>query len=126
MDVQKQTQFFARYLHLLPSAYASQDVNRVYLLFFTLASLDVLGALAKAVSDPVKADISAWLQRLICPSTGFVRGSTWALIKHAANAAVQVTFSGDFSLTVERTHKAVSSRSRTGRRCRARTARYAS
>ena len=68
--------YFLRCLKtVLPSQYASNDSNRVLLAFFTVAGLDLLGALDTATTLDDRNGYIDWLYHCQTPSGGF-RGFT--------------------------------------------------
>ncbi|KAL1304644.1 hypothetical protein AAFC00_003607 [Neodothiora populina] len=72
VDVGRHTKYFLRCLKTyLPTAYQSNDSNRMSLAFFTLAGLDLLGTLDNNISAEQRSDYIAWIYALQHPSGGF-------------------------------------------------------
>lgn len=72
LDVSKQTKYFLRTLKtFLPTAYQSNDSNRMSLAFFTLSGLDLLGTLQKNTTEEQRKDYIDWIYSNQHPKGGF-------------------------------------------------------
>lgn len=72
LDVSKQTKYFLRTLKtFLPTAYQSNDSNRMSLAFFTLSGLDLLGTLQKNTTEEQRKDYVDWIYSNQHPKGGF-------------------------------------------------------
>jgi len=83
LDVPKHTKYFLRTLKTyLPTAYQSNDSNRMSLAFFTLSGLDLLGTLRQNTTDEQRKDYIDWIYANQHPRGGF-RAFPGATFGHA-------------------------------------------
>ncbi|KAH0363287.1 geranylgeranyl transferas-like protein type i beta subunit, partial [Aureobasidium melanogenum] len=72
LDVSKHTKYFLRTLKtFLPTAYQSNDSNRMSLAFFILSGLDLLGTLHKNTTEEQRKDYIDWIYSNQHPKGGF-------------------------------------------------------
>ncbi|KAI5244573.1 terpenoid cyclases/Protein prenyltransferase [Aureobasidium subglaciale] len=72
LDVPKHTKYFLRTLKtFLPTAYQSNDSNRMSLAFFTLSGLDLLGTLEQNTTEEQRTDYIDWIYSNQHPNGGF-------------------------------------------------------
>jgi geranylgeranyl transferase type-1 subunit beta len=72
LDVPKHTKYFLRTLKTyLPTAYQSNDSNRMSLAFFTLSGLDLLGTLQQNTTEEQRNDYIDWIYSNQHPQGGF-------------------------------------------------------
>ena len=72
LDVPKHTKYFLRTLKTyLPTAYQSNDSNRMSLAFFTLSGLDLLGTLQQNTTEEQRKDYINWIYANQHPHGGF-------------------------------------------------------
>lgn len=72
LDVAKHTKYFLRTLKtFLPTAYQSNDSNRMSLAFFTLSGLDLLGSLHTNTTQEQRTDYIDWIYSNQHPDGGF-------------------------------------------------------
>ncbi|KAJ5611564.1 Terpenoid cyclases/protein prenyltransferase alpha-alpha toroid [Penicillium herquei] len=71
-NTERHVKYYLRCLKtFLPSAYTSNDSNRMLLAFFTLSGLDVLGVLQDKISPEERQGYIDWLYHCQVPSGGF-------------------------------------------------------
>ena len=71
-DMERHVKYFLRCLKtFLPSLYTSNDSNRMMLAFFTVAGLDILGALQSHTTPEERQAHAAWIYRCQLSSGGF-------------------------------------------------------
>ena len=72
LDVSRHTKYFLRTLKTyLPTAYQSNDSNRMSLAFFTLSGLDLLGTLQQNTTEEQRKDYIDWIYSNQHPHGGF-------------------------------------------------------
>lgn len=72
LDVSKHTKYFLRTLKTyLPTAYQSNDSNRMSLAFFTLSGLDLLGTLKQNTTEAQRKEYIDWIYLNQHPQGGF-------------------------------------------------------
>eukprot|EP00729_Bicosta_minor_P008507 gene8507-26781_t len=78
--VKQHSDFFMRFIDMLPQFMESVDTNRMTLVFFTISGLDLLGTLDRKISPEQKKEIIDWIYSLQVvvptPPAGF-RGASF-------------------------------------------------
>ena len=62
--VKQHSDFFMRFIDMLPQFMESVDTNRMTLVFFTISGLDLLGTLDRKISPEQKKEIVDWIYSL--------------------------------------------------------------
>lgn len=62
--VKQHSDFFMRFIDMLPQFMESVDTNRMTLVFFTISGLDLLGTLDRKISPEQKKEIIDWIYSL--------------------------------------------------------------
>lgn len=92
----RQTKYWLRCLKTyLPSAYQSNDSQRLSLAFFILCALDLLGELDKNISGEERVGYIAWVYRCQHPQGGFKGSTSTTTSSNTADSHISHAPSGD-------------------------------